>query len=244
MTETDHSRRRFLSFVALLASSGVGAAESLTNSGEWVEGVHYFRIRSPQPIPTSGKIEVLDVFSYACPACNAFEPTLDRLEAALPSYVRMAFLPAGFNSAEDWPVFQRAYLTAQLLGVAERSHDAMYDAVWGKGSLSIADRATGRLLSQSRQPTIADVARFYARYGLKEQSFLRTARSPAVDSLIAHSDVRLLEYGVDSTPTLIVDGKYRLTPVSAGGYSRTIDLVLYLVARERSAQKGSSRDAA
>jgi thiol:disulfide interchange protein DsbA len=39
-------------------------------------------------------------------------------------------------------------------------------------------------------------------------------------------------YGADQTPTLIVNGKYRLTVQSAGGYDQTIALVKYLVARE------------
>jgi len=38
---------------------------------------------------------------------------------------------------------------------------------------------------------------------------------------------------VVSTPTLIVNGKYRVTPSAAGGYQQTIDLVLYLIAKEK-----------
>jgi len=199
---------------------------------QWVEGANYFRLQPAQATSTPGRIEVLDVFSYACPACNSFQPTLDKLKAALPPTARMAYLPAAFNPAEDWPVFQRAFLAAQSLGVAEQSHDAMYDAVWGKGSLAIVDLATHRLLPRDRQPTIRDVAKFYARYGVKEDAFLAAANSFTVDSEMKRCDARIRDDQVDGTPTLIVNGKYRLTPQSAGGYAQTIDLVLYLVARE------------
>jgi len=39
-------------------------------------------------------------------------------------------------------------------------------------------------------------------------------------------------YGADSTPTIVVNGKYRLNVSSAGGYDQTIALVKYLVAKE------------
>jgi thiol:disulfide interchange protein DsbA len=221
---------RIVCCVALLAGCGVAAAQG---PAQWVEGTHYFRLQPPQPTSTPGKIEVLDVFSYACPACNSFQPTLDKLKAALPSGAEMAYLPAGFNPSEDWPVFQRAFLAAESLGVAERSHDAMYDAVWAKGSLAVIDPTTHRPLPRARQPTLEDVAKFYAGYGVKEDAFLATAKSFSVDTDIKRCDARIRELEVDGTPTLIVNGKYRLTPQSAGGYPQTIGLVLYLVAREQ-----------
>jgi thiol:disulfide interchange protein DsbA len=199
---------------------------------QWVEGQNYFRLQPPRPTSTPGRIEVLDVFSYACPACNSFQPTLDRLKADLPASAQMAYLPAAFNPAEDWPVFQRAFLAAQMLGVAEQSHDAMYDAVWVKGTLAILDPATHRLLPRDRQPTIRDLARFYTRYGVTEDKFLAAANSFTVDSEMRRCDAQVKDDEVDGTPTLIVNGKYRLTPQSAGGFSQTISLVLYLVAQE------------
>jgi thiol:disulfide interchange protein DsbA len=39
-------------------------------------------------------------------------------------------------------------------------------------------------------------------------------------------------YKVDRTPTIIVNGKYRLHVESAGGTDQLIDLVKYLVAKE------------
>ncbi|MDR3416549.1 MAG: thiol:disulfide interchange protein DsbA/DsbL [Nevskia sp.] len=220
--------------LALLACCSAAHAD---NVSRWVEGTHYFRLEPAQPTSTAGKVEVLEVFSYACPACNLFEPTLNQLKAALPPQARMAYLPAGFNPPEDWPVFQRAFLAAQTLNVAEQSHDAMYDAIWGSGSLATFDKTTGHPLPQDKQPTIADVANFYTRYGVKKQDFLATANSFAVDSLIRRSDAQMLADQVASTPTLIVNGKYRLTPNSAGGYAQTIELVRYLVERELAGAK-------
>ncbi len=219
---------RFLVCAVLSACCASAGAQS-----KWIEGTHYFLVQPAQPTSTPGKIEVLDVFSYACPACNAFQPTVDKLKAALPPEARMAYLPAAFNPQEDWPVFQRAFLAAQILGVAEKTHDAMYDAVWGKGSLSISDKITGRLLPQAQQPTIEDVAKFYTAYGVKTEDFLAAAKSFTMDMQIRQADAQVLAEQVQGTPTLIVNGKYRVTPKSAGGYPQTIDLVLYLIAKEK-----------
>jgi protein dithiol oxidoreductase (disulfide-forming) len=224
--------KRLLCCLTLLAC-GSAAAQG---GSPWVEGKNYFRLEPAQPTSTPGKVEVLDVFSYACPACNAFQPTLDKLIAGLPSGVQMAYLPASFNPQEDWPVFQRAFLAAQNLGVAQKSHDAMYDAVWRSGSLAILDKSDPgheHLLPKDRQPTIEDVAKFYSRYGVKPEDFLAMARSFTVEAQIKRSDQALIDYGVDQTPTLVVNGKYRLTPSSAGGLQQTIDLVHYLVAKEQ-----------
>jgi thiol:disulfide interchange protein DsbA len=220
--------KRLAVCVALFVCCGMADAQG---TAQWVEGTHYFRVAPAQPTSTPGKVEVLEVFSYACPACNHFEPAIDKLKAALPAGAQMAYLPASFNPQEDWPVFQRAFLTAQSLGVAEKTHDAMYDAVWSKGTLAIVDKATGHLLP--KQPTIEDMAGFYAHYGVKEADFLATAKSFGIDSQMRRADQQVMDEQVMSTPTLIVNGKYRLTPQSAGGVQQMIDLALYLVAREK-----------
>jgi thiol:disulfide interchange protein DsbA len=40
----------------------------------WEAGKNYFVIDPPQPTSSGDKIEVLEVFSYACPHCAHFQP--------------------------------------------------------------------------------------------------------------------------------------------------------------------------
>jgi len=42
----------------------------------------------------------------------------------------------------------------------------------------------------------------------------------------------LQRYRVDRTPTLVVNGKYRLNTESAGGADQSVELVKWLVAKE------------
>jgi protein dithiol oxidoreductase (disulfide-forming) len=198
----------------------------------WTEGVNYMRITPAQQTTVpSGKVEVMEVFSYGCPACNAFQPAMEKLRSSLPPNAQMVYLPAAFNPSEDWPMFQRAYLAAQALGVAERTHQAMYDAVWKTGELAIVEPGTNRL--KNPLPSINDVARFYARVaGLNPQQFLAMANSFGIDSKMRAADAQILAMHVDATPTLIVNGKYRLVRDSLKNNDELIELVKYLVAKE------------
>lgn len=128
-------------------------------------------------------------------------------------------------------MFQRAYYAAKLLGIDQRTHDAMFEAVWKTGELAVVD-AGGRRLRQP-PPSIEDAAKFYARAaGVKPEAFLAAANSFGVDVKMREADQLIKALQVDQTPTIVVDGKYRLTEASAGGDNRLIELVKWLVAQQ------------
>ena len=212
----------------LLAVAGALPAQGATT---WTEGVNYFLVQPPRvPNVPQGKVEVTEAFSYACPACNSFQPTMRKLKESMPPNVVVDYLPASFNQAEDWPMFQLAFLTAQVLGIDQKTHDAMFDAVWKGGDLSILD--AGRNI-KSRLPTIEDVAKFYSeKAAVPAEKFVATSKSFAVDVKRRATEDLLQAYKIDRTPTIIVNGKYRLHVESAGGADQLVDLVKYLVAKE------------
>jgi len=215
--------------LASLLCALAGAAWAETN---WKEGEHYFLVQPPQPTSVAaGKVEVLEVFSYACPACNLFNPTINKLKASLPAKVQWRFLPASWHTEEDWKVFQRAYFAALSLGIADRTHDQMFDAIWKTRELAISDPATHQL--KDPLPSLADVARYYeAQAKLKPGEFLAAAHSFSVDAKMREADAQIKAYQVDQTPSVIVNGKYRVTPQSAGGNDQFIALIQWLVKKE------------
>jgi thiol:disulfide interchange protein DsbA len=128
-------------------------------------------------------------------------------------------------------MFQRAYFTAASLGVAEKAHDAMFDAIWNTGELGISDPQTRRL--KTRLPTIEDAARFYQRVtGVKAADFVNTSKSFGVDLKMRQADGQITAMQVPSTPTLVVNGKYRINNENLTRDDDIIELVKYLVARE------------
>jgi protein dithiol oxidoreductase (disulfide-forming) len=198
----------------------------------WSEGTDYVRLTPAQPTSVpAGKVEVMEVFSYGCPACNGFQPVLEKLRRSLPRNAQMVFLPAAFNTAEDWPMFQRAYFAAQFLGIAERTHQAIYDAVWKSGELAVSDPATHRL--KNPQPSIEDAARCYARLaGVKPADFLAVAKSFGVDLKMRAADAQIEAMQVPGTPCIVVNGKYRVILDSLSSNDELIELVKYLVAQD------------
>lgn len=227
-----------------VAAFSVAAASSLqaqpaAPAAQWEAGKHYFVIDPPVPTTSGDKIEVTEVFSYGCPACNSSYPAVDKLKKDLPPNAVINYVPAAFNPAEDWPMFQRAYLTAKALGIADKTHDAMFDAVWKSGELATMDKATNRL--KNPQPTLEEAAQVYAKIGgVKAEDFLATANSFTISTRMRQADAYIKAVGVDSTPTIIVNGKYRVSTTSAApgaqnwneAWAKTESLILYLVHQE------------
>jgi protein dithiol oxidoreductase (disulfide-forming) len=218
---------------ALLGAGLLLAAATLARAADdWSEGRNYFMVLPAQPtgLP-AGKVAVTEVFSYGCPACNKFQMTAEKIRQALPANAQLDYLPAAFNPAEDWPMLQRAFCAAQLLGLVQKTHSAIFDAVWKTGELATMDMTSGRIKSPA--PTIEDAARLYNHLtGIPVADFLAKANSFTVDTKMRQDDTLIKAYVVDRTPTIIVNGKYRITVESAGGNDKVVDLVKWLVAKE------------
>ena len=215
-----------------LALGAVAAAAGARAETTWKEGENYFLIEPAQPTNApAGKVEVVEVFSYGCPACNKFYPTIDKLRAALPKNVAWRYLPASWHAEEDWKVFQRAFFAADALGIVDRTHDRIFDAIWKSGELATMDLATGQL--KNPLPSLSDVAQYYEKIAkLKPGSFLEAAHSFSVDARMREADSQIRAWQVDGTPSLVVNGKYRISGGSAGGPDQFVALAQWLVKKE------------
>lgn len=191
------------------------AAPAAAAAGTFTEGKEYLKIDPPQPTASGNKVEVIEVFSYGCIHCANFQPLVDKWKKAMPAQAAFSYLPAFFRA--DFALFGRGYYTAETLGIADKTHDAMFKAVF-------VDHKSFRSLD--------DLAQFYAGYGVKAEDFLTTATSFAVETKAQRANTLVQRYGVDGTPTIVVNGKYRITGQSAGGYDKVFDVVNYLVAKE------------
>jgi len=204
-------------------------------AADWKAGEHYSVIPTQRTNVPAGKVEVMEVFSYGCPACNQFRPIIKKLKAELPANAQLVYLPASWNTSEAWPLFQRAYLTAQSLGIADKAHDAMYDAIWTTGELAVTDPVTHR--PKSKLPSIEDVARFYQRVaGVKPENFVAASKSFSVDLKMRQADSQITAMQVSGTPALVVAGKYRLNNDNLTT-DNMIALINFLVAKESAAAK-------
>jgi thiol:disulfide interchange protein DsbA len=211
---------------------GLMLGAPLANAQQWVEGKDYFEIRPAQrPATPAGVIEVTEVFSYGCVYCNRAIPIMDKLKASLPPNARMTYLPASFNQAESWPMFQRLYYTAQALNLIPKMHDAIYSAVWTTKELSVTE-ADGRKL-KSPQPTLEDAAKlFQKKAGIPPEKFMATAKSFSVDANCRRADQLVKAYRIEGTPTLVVNGRYKIGAEALASESKLIALVRWLIEKE------------
>src|SRR5664279_3140165 len=186
---------------AAVAADAPAAPTTPAAPTAWVEGTHYFRIDPPQPTATGDKVEVLEVFSYACPHCAHFQPYAEQIKKSLPAGAVFGYMPAVFNAS--WEPYARAYYTAESLGVVDQTHQAMFDA------LHVEHRP---------MRTIEDLSSFYAEHGVDKAKFLAASGSFEVESKLSRSQQIVKADGIDGTPSIVIDGKYRATGQSAGTY--------------------------
>jgi protein dithiol oxidoreductase (disulfide-forming) len=222
---------------ALLSALLVVLVPTAHAAPTWVEGTHYERLPTPQRTTGDlGKVEVLEVFSYGCPACNRFQPEAERIRHDLPANAQWNMLPASWNKGEDWPMLQQAFFTARVLGVADKAHQAVFDAIWKTGELAIVDPRTNQL--KNPLPSIQDAAQFYKRTtGVSPDKFLEVSKSFAVNMKMRAADAQITAMEVPSTPSIIVNGKYRVNLDALGGYDDIIGVIRYLVSLEAKGPK-------
>lgn len=209
----------FKAFVALTLGVGLLAGLPLHAQETWQEGKHYFLIEPSQATTTGDKIEVVEVFSYACPHCNEVAPMVEDIVKRLPANAQFVKLPAQFGF-DAWKTYARGFYTAQALGILDKSHLDVFRAIYIDRKLD------------GRSPTLASLAEFYAKYGVSAEDFTAAAHSFAIETKLKRNEALLKAYGVDGTPAFVVNGKYRLSGQSAGGYDKVEALLQYLIEKE------------
>lgn len=184
-------------------------------SAEFIEGTHYVRIDPPQPTVTGDKIEVVEIFWYGCPHCYRMEPYVNRWLKKKPDNAEFIRLP-GILSPR-WMVHARAYYTAEILGVVDKLHEPIFEAIHG---------ARNPLNDQ------ASLMALFKQHGVTEEDYKRAFLSFAVDTKIRRAAEMANRYNIDSVPALIVNGKYRTSGSMAGSNALAFQVVDYLIQLE------------
>ena len=172
--------------------------------------------------PLNGKIEVVEVFSYVCPACAMFQPLVNSWKPRLGADVRFTYVPAAFGPR--WDPYARAFYAAESLGIADRTHDAVFKAIH-------VDRS---LKGERGDDKPEDIAKIYAAHGVDAKQFTSTMASFAVTAKVNRSRQFIERVNANSTPQLIVNGKYRVRGQSWDDMLRIADV---LIAHERAAAR-------
>jgi thiol:disulfide interchange protein DsbA len=209
--------KRILSIVASLAL--IASATLLPFSASLGAGVDpagkYDQVKPPQPTDTPDKVEVVEVFSYACPHCFSFLPYMEKYARSKPDYVAIRHMPAVFRNS--WVAPARAFYTAQVLGIEKEMHRAIFEAIH---------------VDKKPMETREDVMSFFESRGVSNADFNKAYDSFAVETLMRKSQVMQQRYGIRGTPSVIVNGKYRVSGTLAGTPEGVLQVTDALAERE------------
>lgn len=207
-------------FAILFMSSFLGLAHAAGDAGMSIdEGIEYHKIDPPQPTVTQDKIEVVELFWYGCPHCYHFEPMLQKWLKNKPDNVVFVRIPAIFNPG--WALHAKAYYTAEALGVLDKLHEPLFDAI---------HKHHKRLGSEE------ELQKFFAEYGVSAEDFSNTFHSFVIDAKVRRAADLSKRYHIDGVPSMIVNGKYRTDGTLAHGQPEILKVVDYLINKELKAK--------
>lgn len=205
--------------VALVSQGVVGVEIDAAKHEQdaFIAGEHYVVLDDPVPRRDSSKIEVVQMFSYGCPHCYEFEPLIKDWSRQQASDVDFWYFPAVWNRSME--LYARAFYAARELNVAEIVHHPLFAAI---------------VVEQRRLSSESDLAEFFAGYGVDRNAFHKAFSSSVVDGQVKQAEARVRSYRPAGVPEIVVNGKYRVERMRAGGQAEMLAVVDFLVNKERS----------
>jgi thiol:disulfide interchange protein DsbA len=196
-----------------LACANLASAQE---SQSYVAGEHYTVLDAPVATRNSEKIEVVKAFSYGCPPCFGLEPTIAEWHREQSGDVDFWQFPAVWN--ESMELYARTFYASQQLNVLGKVHWPLFSAI---------------VVEQKKLSNLSEVSAFMATLGVDEDAFINAYMSSSVRDEIDQSRSRVRRYHIAGAPEFVVNGKYRVDRMRAGGLEQMLDIVDYLVREER-----------
>lgn len=205
--------KHLLKFTALASAIGLSSIAQ----ANFVEGKDYKALQNPEVI-AGDVIVVREFFWYGCPHCYALEPHMQKWAKTRAKDVAFFRTPAAMNST--WEVAARGFYAAQQLGLEDKTHQALFDAVHKSGKNTV-------ILSQD------SLANWYASQGADKAKFTSLFNSFAVTTKIERANQGARRYQLTGVPAVVVHGKYVVT----GEDAKVTQVVDFLVNKVREEKK-------
>jgi thiol:disulfide interchange protein DsbA len=181
---TRRAARLTICMLALAAAALPAAAQQLKRDVD-------YRVIPQQPLEDPTRVEVIDFFFYACPYCNELQPYLERWQKRKSADVLYRHVPVVRH--DTWVPLAKTYYTLEAMGEVERLHAAVYH------SYHVDE------LAMSQDKVIAEWAE---KHGLDREKFMAIYRSDDVRQKVERARKMTMDYDIQATPTVVVDGKY------------------------------------
>jgi thiol:disulfide interchange protein DsbA len=201
---------RQLFFIVFLFLTSFSSFNSLAQT-KWQENTHYKVIAEK----ASAKPKVQEIFSYWCPACNAFETIVPQIKSALPSDIPFEKIHVNFNGSTTKQTQNDA--TAVMLAAKALKKDVQFN------------KALFNAIHQQRTPITSksDILAVYARTGADVAKLEKMMTSFGIRSQVAKND--RIARTVRSVPTIIINEKYQATFTRDMTPAQSVELISWLV---------------
>jgi len=183
------------------------------------ESLGYETLTPPQPTQNPDKIEVIEFFWYGCPHCYTLEPAMEKWLKTKPANVEFIRQPAVFSDL--WGKHAKAYFVAEALGVVDKVHADLFDAIQNKKQ---------KLTSEDQ------LAKFFVAHGVDETEFRNTYNSFLIDAKLRQAKAMGPRYGITGVPAIIINGKYKTTGPLAKSQENMIEVMNRLIQQESQAK--------
>lgn len=204
----------FIAAALLIGSSVFAASET---------GKEYSTLTPPLPTSTK-KIEVLEFFFYGCSHCFHLHSQLATWEKSMPKDVELTYVPTVFR--DTWEPMAQTFYALESIGHRQQLHDALYQA-WNVNNTDLSDEAK--------------ILDFVAPRGVDRAKFSAAYNSFAVQNKVMRAKQMIRTYGISSTPTLIVDGKYLINGLQPAETIRVLNNVIALARKDHPAAPAESK---
>ena len=189
---------------------------SCAQAEEYVAGRHYEILDSPSVTRDPSKVEVVEVFWFGCNHCYALESYIQPWKKMLPKDVDFWKSHATWNPTLK--IHARLFYSAKALGIEEKIVPGAFTAI----------QREGRFLTGN-----SELEYFFRGFGVEKEKYLSVSNSFGVNNAVKQADNRMRQWTITGVPTLIVNGKYKVSGTREVGTDRLLDVVDFLIEKER-----------
>jgi len=204
-------------FVILISCTAEEKNSLEPSTGEkYRAGVHYELVDNPTTVRDPSKIEVTEVFWFGCNHCYALEPYIARWKKDVPADVAFIKSPATWN--EMLKTHANIYYTAKALGIEQQFVPAAFNTIQNEG----------RMLTGN-----TELEYYFRGFDIDRNKYKAVSTSFGVRNAVEQADKKMKQWKVTGVPSLIVNGKYKVSASRAVRTDQLFDVVDFLVEKER-----------
>lgn len=182
-----------------LAAISLIASTAFATPADPKNGAEYTTLAAPQPAQVVGKkVEVIEFFMFHCPACHYLEPQLSDWVKKQGDNVNFKRIHLGGGQLDPEA---HLFLTLEAMGKAEEFVPKVFRAFHVDRQRLVTDKA---------------ILEWVGKSGLDKAKFMEAWNSFGVLTKLRRSPQILANYRIESSPTIVVDGRFVTSPASVG----------------------------